>query len=260
MNSFININFNISEIKFVFYISPGKGIKNIQNRKSYGFIYTCGEYRNYIFDNEKKLETKKGDVVFIPKNSSYTIDSKTTGDCYILNFDFCFEPDIEPLCISPKNTSELLKHFENAENMWKSRRTGYYEKCFAELYSIIYAIKKELTTQYTPKSREALIKPAIKYIDENFTEENINISHLADLCGISEQYLRQIFHNVYGISPIKYINSLKISRAKELIRYGSYSVHEAAALSGFFNDSYFSREFKKSTGLSPTEYFSENNR
>ncbi|MBQ8232699.1 MAG: helix-turn-helix domain-containing protein [Lachnospiraceae bacterium] len=50
----------------------------------------------------------------------------------------------------------------------------------------------------------------------------------------------------------KYINNLKISRAKELLSSGMYTVTQAAEMSGYTDVSHFSREFKKATGAAPS--------
>ena len=99
--------------------------------------------------------------------------------------------------------------------------------------------------------------PGVEYINLHYCEENISIAHLAELCGISETYFRRIFHNAYMISPVKYINNMKLKRSEELLKSGMYSVSEAAGLSGFQNDSYFSREFKKAFGITPSDYISK---
>ena len=62
------------------------------------------------------------------------------------------------------------------------------------------------------------------------------------------------FKSFYGISPIEYINNLKIILAKELLESNMYSVTEAAIRAGYTEMSHFSREFKKATGVSPIEY------
>ena len=74
------------------------------------------------------------------------------------------------------------------------------------------------------------------------------------MCGITPEYFRKIFKTYYGVSPIKYINTLKITHAKELLASGMYSVTEAALQSGYTDMSYFSREFKKATEKSPCNY------
>ena len=127
-------------------------------------------------------------------------------------------------------------------------------KCKSLLYNILYDLRKEYEMGYVANDTVALINPAIDYIYREYTNDNIEISHLADICNISEAYFRRIFLKSYGISPIKYINNLKIERAKELISSGLYSISDAAAASGFHDDSYFSRKFRNATGVSPSEY------
>ena len=73
----------------------------------------------------------------------------------------------------------------------------------------------------------------------------MNVAYLASLCDISVVHLRNCFIKAYALSPIKYINSLKLIRAKELIESGMYTVGDVCFLSGYNDESYFSREFKK---------------
>ncbi len=112
----------------------------------------------------------------------------------------------------------------------------------------------EYERKYVPKSTERIILPAIEYIHQNYTSENISAEHLANLCGISTAYLRRIFLNCKNVTPIKYINNLRLSRAKELIASDYYTVSKICELSGFGDESYFCRYFKKTVGMTPTEY------
>ena len=112
----------------------------------------------------------------------------------------------------------------------------------------------EYEKEYVPKSIDKIIKPALEYIHRNYTSENISVEHLANLCGISTTYLRNIFLKCKNATPIKYINGLKLSRAKELIVSDYYSIPKISELSGFGDESYFCRYFKKATGMTATEY------
>ena len=112
----------------------------------------------------------------------------------------------------------------------------------------------EYEKKYFPKSAERIIEPAIEYIHKNYTSKNISVEYLANLCGISTTYLRNIFLKCKNTTPVKYINGLKLSRAKELIVSGYYSIPKISELSGFGDESYFCRYFKKMTGMTATEY------
>ena len=68
------------------------------------------------------------------------------------------------------------------------------------------------------------IAPAPEYINENYTRENIPLSHLAEPCKVSETYLRKLFHQAFSVSPVVYMRNMRIRYAKELLRSGEYSV------------------------------------
>jgi AraC-like DNA-binding protein len=91
-----------------------------------------------------------------------------------------------------------------------------------------------------------MIKPALKYIEEHFTE-NTAISVYAEECHISESYLRKKFSEVVGMSPVEYRNELRFSEAKKLYRDG-FTLQEISERLGFYDASYFSRIYKKSVG------------
>ena len=127
-------------------------------------------------------------------------------------------------------------------------------KCKSELYSILFHMQREYELGYTPTTQSGILRPALEYIHNHYTEGNLGISKLANLCGISEPYFRKLFLRSYGVSPLKYIAQLKLARAKELIESGLYPIHEVAALSGFQNECYFSREFKHHFGSAPSKF------
>lgn len=120
--------------------------------------------------------------------------------------------------------------------------------------SFFPAIQTAYSSEYIPNKKYALIKPAVEYIHRSYTKGLINITELSDMCGITPEYFRKIFKAYYGASPLKYINTLKIAHAKELLASGMYSVTEAAFQSGYTDMSYFSRAFKKETGEAPRYY------
>ena len=115
-------------------------------------------------------------------------------------------------------------------------------------------MQNEYLLNYVSKSTVKKLNPAIEYIHKEYTKDNISIPYLASLCDMSEILFRRHFKNATGLSPLKYINNLKIENAKELLASKSCNVSKAAELSGFHDECYFSREFKKATGASPKNY------
>ena len=77
---------------------------------------------------------------------------------------------------------------------------------------------------------------------------------LTEVTGISEAYLKRLFHEIFGMAPKRYIIQLKINHAEELLRLGQYAVGEVAAMCGYNDVYFFSRQFKKYTGISPSDF------
>ena len=94
----------------------------------------------------------------------------------------------------------------------------------------------------------------MEYIQKNYKSDNLTMQKIAKESFMSEVYFRKLFKAEYGISPQKYIIKLRIQNAIGLISTGYYSLKEVADMSGYNDYKYFSVEFKKITGISPSKY------
>lgn len=88
--------------------------------------------------------------------------------------------------------------------------------------------------------------------DYNLAE--LKIEGLIESLGISSGYGLEVFRNVYGVSPRKYLSELKLHEAKVLIQQANLSLSNIAEQLGYSHLSHFSRQFKRWTGVSPLEY------
>ena len=104
-------------------------------------------------------------------------------------------------------------------------------------------------------SREdELLDQAVKYINSNVFNMYVHVADVAEALNISPSYLTRIFNHKLSISPMKYINEVKVASAKELLRTGNLTIKEIAARLHFSDPLYFSRVFSQTEGLSPREY------
>lgn len=92
-----------------------------------------------------------------------------------------------------------------------------------------------------------------KHLDDHF-KEKITLEKLEHACHINKYQIVKDFTRYIGTSPINYYLNHKISYAKDLLRYSDLSIKEIALEIGFDNYAYFSRLFKKKSGLSPKVY------
>ncbi|WBL14592.1 response regulator [Sutcliffiella sp. NC1] len=101
-----------------------------------------------------------------------------------------------------------------------------------------------------------LIDSALEYIHRNYTDE-LTLQKIADHIHISRNYFSILFKRFLNQNFIDYVIDLRIKKAKELLEHSSLKVYEVAEQSGFGDVKYFSKLFKKTTGLSPGDYRTE---
>lgn len=90
-------------------------------------------------------------------------------------------------------------------------------------------------------------------IEEQFTRE-LKISELARMVNVSESHLRHLFKSETGLTPTQYLKRLRMQKARTLLESTFLSVKQICNQVGFTDDTYFSREFKKSYGVAPGRY------
>ncbi|MBO7762224.1 MAG: AraC family transcriptional regulator [Clostridia bacterium] len=95
---------------------------------------------------------------------------------------------------------------------------------------------------------------AVKEMIEERVGERIRIPDICTRLGYSRSYLSKLFHDFTGETIGGYATSFKISRAKALIRTGNYNFSEISDMLAFDTPQYFCRVFKRSTGMTPTEF------
>lgn len=106
-----------------------------------------------------------------------------------------------------------------------------------------------------PKSPEQPkgIREAEQFMQQNFGQP-LTLDMLANKAGMSVSHFRTLFCRGYGISPIIYLNQIRIQNAKKILQTQSVSCKEIAYTCGFSDQLYFSRVFRRFCGVSPSEY------
>lgn len=243
----------ISEIKVAMHVDPGTGRAVHNNRPFHGFVFndSRGE-KTYTFDTGRVMRTDKNCLFYLPKGSSYHVRSIPASGCYAINFDADISD--EPFSVTLRNPESVLRNFKAAASAWKQGSPSREAAAKRAIYDAICTAHGELHRQYAPKSEVSLIDAAVRAIDVGFTENDLSISHLAELCGISEVYLRRLFLRAFGVSPKEYVIQKRINYAKSLLGSGDFSVSEVAVLCGYSEPCHFSREFVRRTGITPSHY------
>ncbi len=138
-----------------------------------------------------------------------------------------------------KNTDALTLH----------KLKNSLELFLIDLYENISAEPKEIYSNYRLKQFDEVTR----YLKTN-VDKKLSVEDMASNCGMSVSKLKILFHEQSNLSPMAYFISLKIEKAKELIRDTALNFTQISEMLGFKSVYYFSERFKKKTGMSPSEY------
>lgn len=224
-------------------------------------------------DNES-INFVEGDTMIILSNVNHVFEAGSGGTTLMqleflpeifsgfdLNFPGCID-GIGLGSISPfSEENKLIKIVNNIGIMRVVQRivnelegrNSYYQYLvvmyYAELLVLIYRYMSE---NYLPICQNDALKRAISFIRFNY-HKDISINDVAIQADISERYLRSLFSQYLNISPLDYLNQIRINKSIELLRNTELSVKEICFQCGFQSPQYFSRIFKQQTGISPRE-------
>ncbi len=106
---------------------------------------------------------------------------------------------------------------------------------------------------YIPSKNSELVKKAIQFISQNFATP-LSLDDVAGHVHLNPAYFSTVFKQSTGSSFKEYLNMVRIEESKRLLSNTNYSVIDIAIATGFEDQSYFSKVFKKYTGLTPKQY------
>lgn len=227
-------------------MQPGIFNNTARGRHSECFVYIVSGKTEYQF-GDRLLTAQAGDVLYLAKNSRYKMNVMSEYRVIYTDFDLLDD--------APRQ-SAVFKNLRSAEELFRklqSHRLRSDPASNALCLGTVYDIYAHICEKDTAKRGLSLLSPAIEYINENFAEQ-ISVSHLAKLCSVSETHMRRLFSEHLGVSPVQYIASIKLSRAKEMLRYDPSDISDIAQTLGFSGVFYFCRFFKKETGMTPGNY------
>ncbi len=120
----------------------------------------------------------------------------------------------------------------------------------------IFNIFNRITEVFLPHNntkQKTGLNSVIRELKQNYNRD-YSIEELASLASLSKHYFQNLFKKTYGITPIGYLNKIRINHAKFMLKNYNNSCNEISYNVGFKSPFYFSKVFKKYTGISPTEY------
>lgn len=99
-----------------------------------------------------------------------------------------------------------------------------------------------------------ILKRALSYIEENFSQETLSLNSVAGEVNVSPSYFSAIFSREKQVTFVEYVTGKRMEKAKKLLRQTQMHTGEIAQEVGYKDPHYFSFVFKKTQGCTPREY------
>lgn len=217
---------------------------------------TCGTRRETAY---------MGDLVLIrPGEAHYILAGSEIADYYCISAapEFFHEAGLHleythlPLLVSTEAdkrpgslAQELIEEIEN-------RMPGYGAMARTLMVQLIVCLMRDSNASSDIIQRDnrkiRMIKEALNYIEENYTNE-ITVDAICSHIGFSKYYFCRTFKEITGKTAVEHLNMVRCQKAHDLIALEKYNVKQAAELSGFHNQQYFCKVYKKYAGYLPSQ-------
>lgn len=271
---------NISKIVTVHYYEFDKNfVFNGESHDFWEMVY-IDKGRVQVRNDEEELNLSQGEIIFHRPNEFHSIKALDSAPNFFVVSFVCHSPlmmylekyhtvlnkmllgfissiikEAETTYEMPKNDPTLKKLIKKGtapiggEQLIKT----YLEQFL--IFLIRNILKKEEPNVFPSKeSMETHLVSSAKRLIEEKVEEPFRVNDLCVALGYSKSYLSKLFHEQTGETIANFAILQKIKRAKQLIRDGNLNFTQISDKLSFDNPQYFSRVFKRVTGMTPSEF------
>jgi len=231
---------------------------------TFAFVYITRGNGTFESRSGGKHTISEGDlfILFPGEQHRYQPDPTTGWDEYWVEFDgeqahrimsneaFSLKKPVLPIGAD----DQILRLFIEIAEATQTQPPGFEHIIAAQASQIVARILARLLySSAEAREMETLIRRARLHIMRH-AEQTIDCQQLARELGISYSAFRHRFKQITGLPPGQYQIQIRLNKARSLLRNSPLSVADIAAQLGFESIYYFSRLFKKKTGLSPREW------
>ncbi len=158
------------------------------------------------------------------------------------------------LFLPPAMRRQVATWAAQLEEELRRRDPGYTFMGLALLMRIIGYLCRAYTSMEAPGSQTLLaVNRVVTHLEHNYASP-ITLRELATLAHMCQRNVQRYFRRAFGVSPIEYLNRLRLQKACELLVEQELHVGEVAERVGIGDSNYFARLFRKTTGVSPSNY------
>ena len=197
------------------------------------------------------FDFSEGCIFVIPSGKEYYVKAHGKYKAVIVSGDFSLLSQSEKILSLRDNSNCEGRRI--AELILLNRRGNEgYLSCLCEAF-VRFIL---LNCAHNTKTTSAAVSKIVLRMEREFGCSDLSIGELLDESGYTRDYIRSEFESVTGMTPKKYLNAVRMNKAKALIelRGEEMSIGEIAERCGITDSTIFSRIFKKHFGISPTQY------
>jgi AraC-like DNA-binding protein len=277
---------SLAQINLAGFVAYKKPWSHFKRTTEECLIYFIKSGELHILEGGIKYSLKKGDIMILQPGIEHVGFQKACCDYYYIHFSqpgimripheesidlaqkVILGNDENPFCYMPNHynlsndyTFLHTVHVMNEmveEYMRKSANYRYLIAC--ELFKLFVRVSREYCLAElrnhgvsNPKSY-IKVHQLLNYIHQHY-HQKITSEQIESEFELNFDYFNRIFHQLTGYTIYKYLNQVRITKAKELIGATSIKFSEIGYLVGLNDPYYFSKLFKKYTGLSPMQYY-----
>lgn len=146
-------------------------------------------------------------------------------------------------------TKEINLCLQLKKTHWEKESQDLLHNLLGFLFQKKQAPRAKFGYPHLPAS--TLARKAAEMLEHGFQDE-VAITAMSQLLKVSRRHLTRVFTKTYGSSPVTYLLEIRIKKAMKMLLENEFQVGEIALMAGFEDSNYFSRQFRKMVGRSPT--------
>lgn len=205
---------------------------------------------------------QKGDIVIVPPRALHNArgrDGQLLKSQTVVFFLECFRPErsfqnlIRPGMEGYREILQVLEQIFSPRKGSLSSQELLMRGYATSLYALLGCYGYERRSDQGENDSNQVIKSVISYIHSHY-QEKISVETLAGIAGYSKYHFVRYFSAHVGCSCSFYIQAVRISKAKELLRSSGASVSAVSEQTGFESVAYFIKVFRAQTGTTPLKY------
>ena len=232
-----------------------QGHRTCKTRRWDSFVYILSGQVDYHMAGGREFTFRAGNVHYLPLHCSYTMDVHPEGLRYLVcdfvspspgpRQDFWFDAR------TPQLYERLFRELDLRFSQQGPERTA---ASMAILFQIYAQIVKDHHPSYVSGDAKKKILAAQTHILRHLNDPALSVNALAAQAKMSEVHFRRLFHDLFGMSPVKYILAARVDKAKSMLGLSELRLEDIAAQAGFSSTAHLCAAFKTATGLTPSQY------